>query len=261
MSVVRQLLQVAAVQAMRGRTLAQAAIFDSRIGPLPDILEGTERPILVVSIEESEQPEDGGNDAGFFGRNIRFTMLVQAAVASAISVDIDGEETITVGIGETDAGYEATLNVLERQWRMALSDPGEAWAELFRDLVLNVGVIRDARGINPKSGHRHASRFTEVVLTTVPEPAPGEETPEAVGRGIAMLEAHADYAQLGALLRSLLTAGTDATDWQKLRHQLFASDQTLLAVGIAPLVSEDDTLTKAIVDRVGLSDVTVSDDD
>ncbi len=259
MSIVRQLLQIAAVQAMRGRTVAKEAIFDSRIGPLPDILKGEEKPILVVSIEESEQPEDGGNDAGFFGRSIRFTMLVQAAVASAVSVDIDGEETVTVGIGETDAGYEATLNVLERQWRMALSKPADAWAELFRDLVLRVGVIRDARGINPKSGHRHASRFTEVVLTTVPEPVPGEES-QAVARGITMLEGHPDYAELGALLRSLLSAGTDATDWQKLRHQLFGSEQTLLAVGIAPLVSEEDTLTTAILERTGLSGVTVTGD-
>ncbi len=261
MSVVRQLLQIAAVQAMRGRTLAQSAIFDSRIGPLPEILKGEEKPILVVSIEESTQPKDAGNDAGFFGRSIRFTMLVQAAVASAVSVEIDGEETITVGIGETDAGYEATLNVLERQWRMALSNPGEPWAELFRDLVLDVGEIRDARGVNPKSGHRHASRFTEVVLTTVPEPAPGEAMPGAVERGIAMLEGVPDYAQLGALLRSLLTAGSDATDWQRLRYQLFGSGQTLLAVGIAPLVDEEDTLSTAKIEGVGLPYVTVGDDD
>ncbi len=261
MSVVRQLLQIAAVQAMRGHTLASDAVFDSRIGPLPDILKGNERPILVVSIEESEQLEDGGNDAGFFGRNVKFTMLVQAAVASAVRVEIEGEETVTVGIGETDAGYEATLNVLERQWRRALTDTDNAWAELFRNLVINVGLIRDARGVNPKSGHRHASRFTEVSLLTVPEPAPGQGVSETIEQGLALLEASAEYAELGALLRSLLDADDDATDWQRLRYQLFGSGQTLLAVGIAPLVDEEDTLSTAKIDGVGLPDVTVNDDD
>lgn len=260
MSVVRQLLQISAVQALRGQTLAGAGVFDSKIGPLPDILKGAERPILVVSIEESDQRSEGGNDTGFFGRTAELKMLVQAAVASPVSVTIDDVEAITAGIGETDAGYEATLNLLDRQWRAVFHLPGNPWAELFRSLIASIGDIRDARGINPENGHRHAARFTQIDIRTICEPAPGEDIPEDIERGLQMLSDVPDYAELAILLRESLTSGSQMSDWQKVQSLLFAGTDTLSAVGLAPLAGDDDELATAIIAMEGAGSIEVVGD-
>lgn len=67
MSIVRQLVQIAVVEALRGHTIALENVFDSTMDTVPGLLKGGAQPVLVFSIEESVETVDDATD-GFLGR-------------------------------------------------------------------------------------------------------------------------------------------------------------------------------------------------
>ncbi len=263
MSIVRQLIQIAAVEAWRGRTLAGDDVFDSRVGALDKLLKGQVRPILIFSIEEAEQESGGQAEEGLLGRPARLTAMVQAGVASGREIRDGNNIVIRAAIGETDAAFEATLNILDRQWRQALHGYNNAWAVLFRELVINIGETKDTRGADPETGSKHACRFTQFHLDVIPDPLPGDDLPSCIATGLDLLEADGDavYAQIASDWRALLAEGEDWPDWRKLQSALFASRSKLAALGAGPLTIDDEVdFEHAVLDVEGVGEVEVFDD-
>lgn len=263
MSVVRQLLQIAAVESFRNATIAGADVFDSRIDTLPDLLANAKRPVLIVSIEASEQPVGGQGQRNFLGRDTRLTMLVQAAVASGVEIRDDAGDVVIAEIGETDSAFESRLNVLDRQWRSILQAGDGTWPAIWRGLVNAVGKIKDTRAVDPETGRKHAARFTEIEIDVVWEPDVGAPLPPCIEAGLAAMEQDGDasYAELARAFRDALAPPETWEGWQAVQSGLFLSNDKLLALGLGPLAQDEDrstpALTEAVIAQAGVEDVTV----
>lgn len=236
MSVVRQLLQIAMVEACRGKTIALDAVFDSRMDTLDGLMDGERRPVLIFSIEESESRRIQQTD-GLLGRSPRFTVMVQSAVAAGQEIRDEQGTVVLQAIGETDSSFEAQLNILDWQWRAAIADTRNVWAELIRNLMVEVGQIKDQRATDPETGTKHAARFTQFELDAMPDPMAGDAIPEVIEQGLALLESDPAYAVLAETWRVLLGQGTDMDDLQRLRAKLFSSSGSMAALGYAELAS------------------------
>lgn len=267
MSVVRQLLQISAVEAFRGATLAGDDVFDSRIDTLPNLLVDARRPVLIVSIESSEQaPDHGQGQYGLLGRDTRLSMMVQAAVASAVEIRDQDGDVVVAEIGETDAAFEATLNILDRQWRSVLQYGEGPWAKIWRGLVFRIGKVRDTRAVDPETGRKHAARFTELDLDVVWEPDTFAAIPDNIEAGLAAMEADGDvaYAEIARVFRALLTNSDEWPQWQQVQSALSLVDEGLQALGLGPLAGDEDRATPpfdaAIVEQEGMPPVTIEVD-
>lgn len=263
MSVVRQLMQICMVEAFRSRTIAGTYVYDSKIDTLDGFLKGQVRPIIIVSIEEAEQDEDGQATVGLLGRPSRFTVMVQTAVASGQEIRDDDGLVVRGAIGESDASFEATLNVLDRQWRQVLTASDNEWASIFRDLVHSIGVIKDTRATDPETGTKHAARFVQFKAEALPDPLPGDDVPSPIAAGLAAMEADGDdgYRKIAETWRALLTVGGDWPEWKVLQAALFTSKAGLVALGHGPLYPETDVpFTSAKINISGFKEVVTSDD-
>lgn len=252
MSIVRQLLAVSAVQAMRGVTLAGSNVFDSMITALDGLVKGRDKPVIIVSVEEVDQERK--DDRGLFGRSSVAKLFIQTAVWTQADIEDPQNAGQVIQIGQTDAAREATLNILDRQWRAALSDPSNEWADLFRRLKVDIVSVRDQRMVDPENSARLAARFTEVTLSVVNEPEFGVGIPEDIDAGIAMLEAMSDYAHLGPIWRALLSTAAD--EWRVTQAKIMASDTVMGALGLSVSDSAGD-VTKVTISIDGLPDITV----
>ncbi|MBC7311704.1 MAG: hypothetical protein H5U11_04335 [Rhizobium sp.] len=247
MGVVRQLIQVAVTEALKGRTIAGQAVHDSLIKALPQIMKGEVHPVVAVSIEDCTS-QDGD---GLFRTDASMTLMLQLAIAKSVTVPvIEGEDALE--IGDTDAALEASLNLLDRQWRIALSDPLNAWAELFRQLVPHVGKVSDIRLTDPETGRKHAARIVEITIAPIAEPYPGQADTDVVRAGLAQMAAIADYADLAAILTASLDAGATLFDWQIVQGRLLslAAMPALIGVG-TPDDGEEVLLTETTLDIAG----------
>lgn len=230
MSIVRQLIQIGLVEACRNQTIALGDVFDSRMDTLDGLMAGQSRPVLVFSVEESESRREDQTD-GLCGRSSRFTVMVQAAVASGQAIRDENNTVVLQAVGETDAAFEAQLNILDWQWRAALTRPGNAWADMFRSLMTGIGQIKDQRATDPETGTKHAARFTQFDLDVMPDPIPGDPIPEVIEEGLTLLETDADYAVLASSWRQILAADADMDELQRLRAALFSTPSGILALG------------------------------
>lgn len=233
MGVVRQLVQIAFTEAVRGRTIAGDAVHDSLIKALPQIMDGETQPVIAVSIEDCVSD----NASGLFRTDTSMTLMLQLAIAKSVTVPVtigEGEDAVTTAleIGDTDAALEAALNLLDRQWRIALSDPNNAWAELFRLLVPTVGKVSDIRLTDPETGRKHAARIVEIAIEPIAEPYPGQGDTEIVRQGLAQVAAVPDYADLAAIFSESLDAGADLYAWQVVQGRLLSTAPVPALIGV-----------------------------
>lgn len=259
MSIVRLLIRISVVEAWRGRTTAQGNVFDSRIDTLDGLLKGKAAPVLIFSIEEGEDADAGQHD-GLVGRDSRLTAMVQAAVASGREVRSGDGSVLVLEIGETDAAYEALLDILSWQWRVCLSDNDNPWAQIFRGLVVSVGTIKDQRAFDQETGTKHASRFWQFEVTTLPEPMPGDALAEPIEAGLSLMEEDAEYAPLAATWRQLLSEGAGLSDLEHIQAALFATHGDMNALGHGPLIGDAGEFTEAVIEISGAETMVISDD-
>jgi len=240
MSIVRQLIQLSIVEALRGRTIAGNAVFDSRMDTLPDLLDDQYQPVIIVSVEASDRRNMSQGMASLLGGSAVLTVLIQTAVATGRAIKGPDGTVIRAAIGETDAAFESALNLLDHEWRKILHHFDNEWAEVFRDLVNGIQDIKDTRGADPDTKRKHAARFVQLDLSVLPEPEPGDDLPEVIARGLDLMSADEEYAPLAEEWRTLLGEGSDWPDWRKLQSTLFASRQHMAVIGQGPLIVDEE---------------------
>lgn len=229
MGIVQQLIQISGVQALRGRTIAGDNVRDSLIASLPYVETDKPQPLVAVSVEDSVSHD---SSCGLFRTDVEATMLLQLAIARSVTVEIgENEAAQTLVVGDTDAAYEMSLNLLHRQVLIAFSDPANAWAEILRKLV-TIGTIKTVRLADAETGHKHAARLIEMSIMPIAEPSPGQTDNPVVGEALALLAGVADYADIAAILTDSLHAGADLYDWQKVQASLFATSTVPAMIGV-----------------------------
>lgn len=255
MSLVRQLAQICMVQAMRGRTLAGPHVLDSNIAGMGAIDFTEDQPVIACSVEESDQ--NGKHDRGFFGRTSDFKLYVQVAVATKASYRVvsgEGEETVetVTEIGSTDAAREATLNIVDRQWKQALTDPVNAWGDRFRQIVPIIGRVKDIRITDPEGGRKYAARVYEIDGTAIAEPDFGAPLPADLDAILTAASTIADYADLVGIWRDLFTKAILSDENAALQASAALSSTAFSGIGlhvIDPLGEDLGSVTIAVEDR------------
>ncbi len=180
MSLTRIASRIAAVYALRGRTLVGDNVLDSQIGALDITADGElrtdeEKPFISVYADAAKSEENmlrSWTDNG--ATDFLFEMGVTAAHTEFN--DETGETTLVgVGIPATDAAFEFLLDVVARQVGDALTDPENEWAEIFRKFLRGVDRIERARTSGDGSGIRLAAQQIKVTADLIADPVRGVE--------------------------------------------------------------------------------------
>lgn len=180
MSLIRIAARIAAVQALKGKTLVGDNVLDSQIGALEVAADGSlrtdeQRPFISVYTDAAKAD---GDDAALRSFSINGdTEFVFEAGVTAAHVEKDqetGEDLIYPGIPGTDAAFELHLDLVMRQIGDALSDPANTWAEIFRKLVNRFSKIDRARTSGDGNGVRLAAQQLRVTAVLRADPVRGD---------------------------------------------------------------------------------------
>lgn len=181
MSLVRIAARIAAVQALKGRTLVGQNVLDSQMGALDVDADGnlvSEQDKPFISIYADDAKVDG-DDATLRSMvlNGDTDFVFEFGITSAVvSTDQDtGASLIYPGIPSTDASFEFYLDIVARQTGDALSDPENEWAEIFRKFVSQFSKISRARTSSAENGVRLAAQQLRVTAALRPDPVRGVE--------------------------------------------------------------------------------------
>lgn len=179
MSLVRIAARIAAVQALRGRTLVGDNVLDSQIGALDVTADGElrtdeDRPFIAI-YADAGKGDDETSLLRAFVPNGMTEFLFESGVTTAHTVTDDntGESVVYPGIPATDANFEFLLDIVARQIGDALSDPENEWAEIFRRFVHRFEKVERARTSNDGSGVKLAAQQVKVTASLIGDPTRG----------------------------------------------------------------------------------------
>lgn len=179
MSLTRIAARIAAVQALKGKTLVGDNVLDSQIGALDVGADGSvrtdqEKPFISV-YTDGATTKDADNRLRTMSVNGATTFLFEAGITAA-HVETDPETGVSQvydGIPATDRAFEFYLDLVARQIADALTDPANEWAGLFRDLCMRFEVVERARTSGDGSGVRLAAQQIKIVADLVADPVVG----------------------------------------------------------------------------------------
>ena len=177
-------LRIAAVEALKGATIVGSNVLDSEIGALDVGADGsirTDQETYFISVYTEGSKQEGSNPGG--GADLRSlhisgpTDIVFEFGATAAMVETDDATGVSQIVGlqipATDANFEFLLDIIERQLVNALTDPNNAWAEIFRKLHSTTLTI-DRRRTSSAEGTKVAARQIAIRLELLPDPIYGE---------------------------------------------------------------------------------------
>lgn len=180
MSLTRIAARIAAVYALRGKTLVGDNVLDSQIGALDITADGElrtdeEKPFISVYADAAKSDDNvlrSWTDNG--ATDFLFEMGVTAA-HTEMDEETGATTLIGVGIPATDAAFEFLLDVVARQIGDTLSDPENEWAEIFRKFHRGNARIERARTSGDGSGIRLAAQQIRLTVDLVADPVRGVE--------------------------------------------------------------------------------------
>ena len=211
MSIARLAVRLATVAALRGQTLAGTSITDSAIPPIDTLAVDEPHPFVVVYTDDGEFAPVGRDLKGPGGT---FSLVLEIAAAGHMQ---NGEEIV---VPMTDDGMEVVLDLLDRQIRVALSDPNNTWAEMWRELVHKVSAVRSKRGASAAKGVRFAVRQIEMNVHPIADPPYGPTATGIWARFLDMIGADDDLAHLEPMLRASIESDTPPLSWELIQSQL-----------------------------------------
>jgi hypothetical protein len=235
MSIIRPILRMCAVAALRERTLAEGRVFDSDNTPLAEALirEPEEaKPYITVYTDEDTRPGVSGRDIYAAERNL--SLVLEIGAASAV---VTGKLGVMLQIPATDAGLELSVDIVESQALAALvGDPESRWGELFRRMVLRIERVQGQRGGSAEHGSRWAARQIILICDVIADAPPGVPQPAVVRDFLAAARAAPSELGLAGAAEIIERAldPTMALTWRQAQAWLGLTEQGVRATGIAP---------------------------
>lgn len=204
MSLSRAILRLVAVRALAGQTLAEARVFNSDIDPLDSRMTKSPQPVIVVFTDDDQSEGVGRSFMEFQSRTVDLVFemaIAESAPAPGLS---DDDQPVVVNVGETDAGMEFMLDLLERQITAALIAAEGPWPELWRRFCTGITRRVSRRGGSAESGQRYAARQLVLTCSTLIEPPKGvvHGAGTAWGDLIDAVASDAALAPLAPILRA-----------------------------------------------------------
>ncbi|MCB1462135.1 MAG: hypothetical protein KDJ90_06845 [Nitratireductor sp.] len=246
MSLVRIAARIALVEALKGRTLAGDNVKDSDIGAIDiaadgSIRTGQDQHFIVVYADAAAMTREDG-DLRSLKENGATDLLFEWGITSAMSeTNAAGESVITdAGLAATDANMERVLDLIGVQIRNVLTDPVNAWAEIWRTLASGgYAKVELARASNADAGVRLTAQQLKITALLMDEPVAGEALPAPFPDFFDRLDTSGDASlvQISALMQAQLVGANEA--WQTVQRRSGLTLDELLALGIAPLETDD----------------------
>lgn len=237
-------LRIALQEALRGATLAGDNVLDSQFTALDLDADGNlridqDRPFISV-YTDGGRIGAGNGFLSLFGDDPTVELVIEAGISAAM-VEEDREKGITniigIGLPDTDANMEISLDLMMRQVADALVAPDNAWADLARELMGNVSSIERSRIGQKQNGTRVAAQEVRIMAGLLADPAKGADlTGTIYAKFLAALAASAD-ARLHKIKTAFETAlAGAAVDWKLVQRELGLTDGQSVALGGRPLV-------------------------
>lgn len=181
MSIVRIAIRIAAIEALRGRTLFGDNVLDSEIGTLQVDADGnlrTEEDAPFISVyTDAATTRDIDIDLRSFSVNGATEILFEAGITAAMTqTDPDTDASVLIGIGvpATDRSFEFSLDMVARQIGDILVDEDNEWSEIFRLFIQRFIRIDHARTGGTNDGLRLAGRQLKLTALLMNDPVAGE---------------------------------------------------------------------------------------
>lgn len=220
MSLIRIAARIAAVEALRGKTLVGDNVLDSQIGAIDVNSDGS------IGVGEEARFITVYTDAGVAGGfelnsralapNGSTEIIFEAGITATMSALNDqGEREVLVGVPDTDDAFEFYLDLVMRQISDVLTDPNNAWSEILRALVSRIEKKEITRVSSGQGGVRLAAQQLKLTAELWPDPIIGELKPtHPLARFFAMAETlSGEVAAKIGLMKSCLTG--NELDWQQ----------------------------------------------
>jgi len=178
MTIARIALRIVTIEALRNRTSVLDNVLDSQITALDFSADGQlrtdqEKPFISVYTEASKA--DDLSSGRQLWRNGLTELLLETGIAiSMTEPDKDTGASTIGGIPPTDAAFELFLDTVDREIAVALMDPLNEWAELWRTLVRDVARVERKRVADAETGTRMAAHQQCLICELLPDPVYGE---------------------------------------------------------------------------------------
>ncbi len=246
MSLSRLAIRLVTVKALAGQTLAGSAVSDSEVSAIDVAAADHKRPFIAVYTDDGEG-QGVGRDV--LTGNVSFSLAIESGVTSKMSYRLDsGDDELVDALVPTDALMEMTLDLIARQIAIALADPTNDWADLWRRLVSKVGRIRTRRGVSADKMLRFAGRQMEIEVSPLADPPFGKEPAGVWSDLLTKIEQDADpdFRKLAVPIRQAIVGDPPEPSWRLDQSQLALSGD------------EADALLITQHDGVGPQDVAIS---
>lgn len=177
MSLIRIAARIAAVEALKGKTLVGDNVLDSEIGAIDISADGSartdeEKAFIAVYTDAATT---GDATLRSLAVNGTTDFLFETGVTAAMTErdPETGAAVIVPGIPATDRAFEFFMDMVVRQIGDALTDPDNAWAEVFRRLCVKFVSIKRSRTSGDHGGTRMAAQQVLVQADLLPDPPRG----------------------------------------------------------------------------------------
>lgn len=213
MSLARFALRYSAVRALDGRTLVGDNLRDSAIGAIDIGADGAlrtseDQPFVAIYTDESTVAGAPRRD---LRQNGSLDFVAEFGITTAMTAtDPETGESVYAGVPTTDAGIEAMLDLLDRQITIALTDPGNEWAEIWRRIGGDVEKIERRRASSQATGARLAARQMRITLGALPDPVPGQPLAETSPWIVFRTAIEAEDPDLLTLIDALMGTPSEA---------------------------------------------------
>lgn len=216
MSLARIAIRIAAVEALKGRTLVGDRVLDSQIAALEADADGNiqideEAPFIAVYTDAAATADEDIADNWLTANGETELVFEIGITAAMMETDPDTGESQIAGIGipSTDRNFEFFLDMTARQIADALRDEANAWAGIFRGLYFHVVKIERLRAASEAKGLRLAGQQIRLAVHLVDDPLKADEDEEKTAPFVVFFEAmeasgNAQYATQAGLMRAAL---------------------------------------------------------
>lgn len=243
MSLIRAAIRLCTVMALKGKTFAQARVYDSDNKPLIEVLEVDPKPFVLV-YTEGDASNDTVGEFGLYSTTRAMTIAFEIGQAGAAYADDGQKFSSRLNIPHTDAGMELGLDFLQAQVIAAFyGDARSEWAELNRLMILRILKTSSMRGGSAKKGGHWAARQFSVTCDVISDPTPGDvplSSDHPLSRFIALAKAANDpYITPSVVLletfMGMYPYGDSYADWEIAQQKLGLTRRAVRGIGIAPL--------------------------
>lgn len=236
MSLIRPVIRMCAVGALRGKTLAEDRVYDSDNTPLADAIQQETKPYITIYTDEDIHQDVEGRDLYQSSRSLNLVLEIGVATG----VEIAGQ-TQKFRIPPTDEGMELIVDLVESQALAALiGDPLDKWGEILRRIILKIYRVPSQRGGSAQGGTRWAARQVVLVCDIVSDPPPGVrlKTTHPVHDFILLAKGNAATASAAELIEAILNHDENQP-WRQTQAWLGLTKLGVKSMGIAPITDDE----------------------